>query len=225
MKALVAIRPEPGLAATIAAGAEAGLEIVGFPLFEIRKVDWKAPTIDSIDGILLGSANALRQGGEGVAALLDKPAYCVGETTAAAARDAGFKIAAVGRGGLQTLLDTLVGKDLRLLRLCGAEHVPIDPSPGIEIETRIVYESVALPMPEELADILRSGALVLAHSAVAVKHLAEECDRQGIMRSHISLAVLAPRIAEAAGEGWAEVRAASEPREVSLLALAGDMCH
>ena len=43
--------------------------------------------------------------------------------------------------------------------------------------------------------------------------------------SAIALAALAPRVAEAAGGGWREVRCASEPSEAALLALACDMCH
>jgi uroporphyrinogen-III synthase len=114
---------------------------------------------------------------------------------------------------------------LRLLRLTGAEHVPVAPRPGLEIETRVAYESVPLPLPHAAASRLAGGALVLLHSAAAARHFAAECDRLDIARFGIRLAAMGPRIAAAAAGGWQEVRSASEPSETALLALARDMCH
>lgn len=222
---IVAIRPEPGLSSTIAAGRAAGLAIEGWPLFEIRACPWEPPAPETVEGVLLGSANAIRHGGPALAQFRAKPAYAVGETTAQAAREAGFDVAMAGEGGLQSLLERLSGQRLRLLRLAGAERVALAPPEGIEIATRIVYESAALPMPSALAEALREGALVLVHSAVAMRHLAEQTARHGVAKGKIALAALSPRIAGAAGEGWAQVRAADSPHESALLALARDMCH
>jgi uroporphyrinogen-III synthase len=222
--AIIAIRPEPGCSATVEAGRSTGLAIEGHPLFEIRPLAWNPPGDDSFDALLLGSANAIRHAGPALARLRDKPAYAVGDTTAAAAEAAGLTVAAVGQGELQALLDTLAGP-LRLLRLTGAEHVSLTPPRGIEIVTRIAYESVPLPLPRSLAEKLGTGALVLLHSAAAARHFASECDRCGVPRNAVSLAALGPRIAAAAGDGWRQVRAAAEPREAALLALARDMCQ
>jgi uroporphyrinogen-III synthase len=221
---IVAIRPEPGCSATVEQGREAGLAVEGWPLFEVRPLSWDQPPPEPIDGLLLGSANALRHAGAGLAAFRGKPAYAVGQATAAAAEAAGLRIAGVGQGGLQPLLDGL-RPPLALLRLAGEEHVPLRRPHGIVIETRVVYRNVALPLPEGLADTLGGGALVLLHSAAAARHLGAECDRRGIARSAVALAALGPRIAEAAGDGWRVCRAATEPRDAALLALARDMCH
>lgn len=221
---ILAIRPEPGCTATVEEGRALGLDITPSPLFAIGPLAWEVPPPDTCDGVLLGSANALRQGGPALAAFRGKPAYAVGEATAREAEAAGFIVAQVGQGGLQLVIDTLA-PPLRLLRLAGAEHVPLVPPPGVEIETRIVYESVPLPLPTETAERLKEGALVLVHSAAAARHLASECDRCSVPRSAISLAALGARIAAAVGPGWREVRMASEPREAALLALARDMCH
>lgn len=223
--AIVAIRPEPGLAATIAAAAALGLTVEGAPLFEIWSLPWDIPDPGAIHGLLLGSANAVRHGGEGLAGLRDKPAYVVGDATARAAREAGLTVAQVGQGGLQPVLDSLAGRKLRLLRLTGAEHVPLAPPDGVSLVTRIAYDSVALPIQPDLADRLRGGAIVLLHSAAAARHLRQECARLGIARQGLRLAALGPRIAQAAGEGWGDVRSAALPEEAALLALARDMCH
>jgi uroporphyrinogen-III synthase len=103
--------------------------------------------------------------------------------------------------------------------------VPLFPPLGIVLETRIVYDSAPVPMPSEMAETLGQGALVLLHSGEAARHFSAECDRLGVDRGRISLAALGPRIAEAAGTGWREVRATENPREAPLLALARDMCH
>lgn len=219
----VTIRPEPGCSATVAAGRAIGLEIEGQPLFEVRPLAWELPR-NRIDALLLGSANAVRHGGPALEAFRDKPVYAVGDATAAAAEAAGFTVAAAGEGELQSLLDTLAGP-LRLLRVTGAEHVPLVAPARVVIETRVAYQSVPLPLPPELAERLGGGALVLLHSAAAARHFAAECDRLHVPRGAISLAALGSRIAAAAGAGWRQVRAAAEPREAALLALAREMCH
>jgi uroporphyrinogen-III synthase len=221
---VIAIRPEPGCTATVEAGREIGLSIEGYPLFEVRPLAWKSPPPDEVDALLLGSANAVRHAGLQLDAFRSRPVYAVGEATAAAAEAAGFTVAMTGRGRLQALLDTLAGP-LRLLRVTGVEHVPLVPPAGVEVETRVAYESVPLPFSPELAKALGEGALVLLHSAAAARYFAAEADRCGIPRLAISLAALGPRIAAAAGEGWREVRSALEPREAALLALAREMCH
>ncbi len=222
---LFAIRPEPGLSATVTAAQAVGLAVHGEPLFTVRAVAWTAPDPAGVDGLLIGSANALRHGGPALEPLRGKPAYVVGEATAQVARDAGFPVVAVGEGGLQGVLDGLAGRRLTLLRVAGAEHVPLVPPPGVAILLRVAYETVALPLPAAFAARLRQGGVVLLHSAAAARHLAAECDRQDIPRAGLALAALGPRIAGAAGEGWRECRAAAAPREAELLALAGDMCH
>jgi uroporphyrinogen-III synthase len=218
------IRPEPGCAATVARGREAGLEIVASPLFDVRPLACEPPPVERIDGLLVGSANALRLAGPALAALRGKPVLAVGAVTTAAARAAGLTVEATGSGGLQPLLAS-VRAPRTLLRLAGEEHVRLSPPLGVVIDTRIVYRSQRLPLPAEAAAVLGGGAVVLLHSGVAARHFAAECERLAIQRGRIALAALAPRIAAAAGNGWRAVRSIAEPREAALLALARDMCH
>ncbi len=225
MSPVLVIRPEPGCSATVDAARSKDLPAEACPLFEIGPLAWQPPPPDEVDALLLGSANAVRHGGPHLAGFRDKPVYAVGEITAAAAVAAGFAVVAAGRGGMQQMLEAAAGKPQRLLRLAGAEHVPITPPAGIEIATRVVYQAAPLPMPEAVARRLGEGALVLLHSAAAAGHFARECDRLGIPRGKIALAAFGPRIAAAAGADWAAVRATAAPREAALLALARDMCH
>ena len=221
---IYAIRPEPGCSATVEAGREAGLAITGGPLFEVRPIAWDPPPAARIDALLFGSANALRHAGAELDAFRGKRAFAVGNATASAAEAAGLTVAAVGRSGLQSLLATL-RPPLTLLRLAGEEHVSLTPPPGILVETRVAYRNVALPMPGALATAIRTGGVVLLHSAAAARHFAGECDRLGIPRSALALAALGPRIAAAAGADWGALRVADAPHDAALLALARDMCH
>lgn len=225
MVPLVVIRPEPGCSATVEAARAAGLDPRGVPLFAVTSRSWQAPAPDAFDALLLGSANALRHAGPGLAAVRHLPAYVVGETTAAAARDAGLTIAGIGQGGLQAVLDALDPVHRRLLRLAGEERIALKLPSGVTMTERFVYASTPQPMPADLAALLAGPALVALHSAEAAHHLTSECVRHGLRRARLRLCVLGPRIAAAAGDGWGEVAVAAEPTDRALLALARQMCQ
>lgn len=220
---LVVIRPEPGCSATLSTAREMGLKSFGLPLFKIVPISWEAPAPGSFDALLVGSANALRHGGKDLAQYARKPAYVVGEATAAAARAAGFILSMTGSGGLQAVLDKAVHP--RLLRLAGEDHIALEPPQGITLTQRIVYASQPLPMSPELAKLLTSPAAIMLHSAAAARHFAAECQRLGVDRSQLSLAMIGPRVADEAGSGWRCSACADEPSDHALLALARRLCQ
>ena len=221
---LVVLRPEPGLGETLAIAQSMGLEAVPAPLFEVGPVAWHAPDPARFDAILAGSANAFRHGGATLSALTPLPVHAVGERTARAAREAGFAVASTGGRDLQTVLDALP-TPARLLRLAGDRRVPLAIPEDVTIEECVVYRAMPLPLTDLALHALRSGAIALLHSGEAARRLADECDRLAIDRSGVTLAALAPRIAEAAGPGWQAVVSASEPTDLALLVLAGDICQ
>lgn len=221
---LIVIRPQPGCDATVDAARALRLDAHGFPLFAVRPRAWDMPRPDSFDAVLIGSANALRHGGEQLAALAGKPAYAVGETTASACREVGMKVVATGEGGLQQVLAHLDPAHQTLLRLAGEARVPVDPPDGITIVERIVYVSQPLPMPHALAELLSEPAVVALHSGEAARQFRRECKARAIDLSRLSLAAIGPRVAQAAGLGWRSIRHAAHPNEAALLALAHEMC-
>ena len=229
MTLLVILRPEPGGTKTLADAHAAGLEAVSYPLFEVRPVSWRAPEPDSFDAVLIGSANSMVHGGRGIMPYRDKPAYAVGAATAQAAKAAGLDVVATGSGGMQALFAQLAPGHGRLLRLSGRARVVLAPPPGVSVTERVVYDSISRPMPDDLVRLLTAralaGAVVLLHSAEAARHFAECCTRQRIPRERLRLAALGPRIAAAAGSGWAQVAIADQPDDAALLALAGQLCQ
>lgn len=221
---LIVIRPEPGAAATLAAARAMGLDARAFPLFAIDPVDWQAPDPAAFDVVLAGSANVFRHGGPALKDLVRLPVHAVGETTAEAARAAGFTIAATGAGGLQPVLSALPA-GMRALRLAGSERIPIVPPAGVTMAECTVYAAKARPLPPELAALLATPAVVALHSAEAARHFAAELDRLGIARAHLALATIGPRVTASAGPGWQAVLTADIASESGLLAKAADLCH
>lgn len=222
---VIVIRPQPGCGATTDAARAAGLDARDFPLFEIRPVAWRPPPAESFDALLLGSANALRQAGPALAAYRGKAVYAVGAATAGAAIGAGLEVAATGTGGIAALLPQLAPAHRRLLRLCGRERVMLTPPRGVTIRECVVYASEPLPLPRALATLLRRPALVLLHSAEAAGHFAGLCDTHRVDRANLVLAAIGPRVARAAGGGWAAVGTADVSSDAAMLALARELCQ
>ncbi|MEM7664850.1 MAG: uroporphyrinogen-III synthase [Pseudomonadota bacterium] len=224
MRPIIAIRPEPGLSSTLALGRELGLAVTGVPLFEIRPLEWQLPDPATIDALLIGSANAFLGNESNLARLTDKPVYAVGKTTADAARDAGFAIAAIGSGGLQNVLDQ-IATPTRLLRIAGAERVPLSPPAGVTIETVVAYESAPLPVDPDLRTALSQAPIVLLHSVAAARHFASECKRLGIDPRQVELAALGPRIVEMLDETWRAIHVSSQPTDRDLLEMVRNLCE
>lgn len=219
------LRPEPGLTATMQRGIAIGLAMEAMPLSHAEPLAWKMPD-ERHDGILLGSANGLRHAGEALSQHTDLPVYAVGKATAEDARARGFPIAEVGTGGLQALVDSLPDdRPVNLLRLAGADHVPLDLPPHVAVTTRTTYRIVHASLDEARIGRLAQGGVVLLHSGAVASHFARECDRAGLDRAQLALAALAPRISRSVSDGWKSVEVAASPDDGALLSLVKDMCH
>jgi uroporphyrinogen-III synthase len=218
MTRVIVLRPEPGASETVARAAALGLDVVAIPLFRIEPLEWQVPDPAQFDALLLTSANAVRFGGSGLAALRGLRVHAVGEATATAARSAGFDVASVGDAGVEGLLASLDPK-LRLLHLAGEDRVPT----SLPIEAIAVYRSTAIGVPEQLKTA--EEAVVLLHSPRAGAALADAADRLGLDRASMRIAAISPAAAEAAGSGWGAVESAPRPTDDALLALAGRLCE
>lgn len=222
---LLVLRPQPGATATAQALRAAGHDPLVTPLFAIEPVAWTPADAEAYDALLVGSANVFRQGGPALADLKNLPVYAVGGKTARMASDLGFKVRGQGSGGLAAVLPMLVDDGhLHVLRLAGEDHVDL-PATRLAIDTRIVYRSRALPMPDALRDALTQPAIALLHSARAAQHFAALIDSAGIDRSHISLALFAPALVDAAGTGWARIRVAATADDRALLDVVAGLCQ
>ena len=213
------LRPEPGASASVERAAAMGIDAFAMPLFEVGAVTWEVAEPGAFDALLLTSANAVRHGGDGLEALRGLPVYAVGEATAAAAREAGFKVEDCGDGGVERLLGS-IPPEARLLHLCG-EHRAVTHAKQ-SITAVPVYRSTELPTPDDFAAIVGQTAAV--HSPRAGKRLAELVDQANVDRGSIRIAAISDAAASATGAGWAMRLAAEMPSEAALLALAARLC-
>ena len=215
-RAVAVLRPEPGNAATAAAIEALGLTAIRLPLFEVHAIDWTPPDVTRFDALLLTSANAVRLGGEGLHGLRRLPVCAVGEATADAARNAGFKVAMTGDSGVAQLLAALPSGP-RLLHLCGADRKSV-PRATQTVTEMVVYQSKPIEAPQLTGT---SGSVTLIHSPRAGQRFAELVSD----RSSISIAAISPAAAEAMGSGWKSVAVADRPTDDALLALAARLCN
>lgn len=212
MKLLV-LRPEPGASETAARARAIGLEPVVAPLFEIIGVAGPPVEAGRFDAVLLTSANGARHAPAGLTAL---PCFAVGESTAAAARRAGFGEVRTGPldGAAAAAMIASAGVR-RALHPCGLDHLAVG-AEGVEIERRIVYSAEPLPHGR-----FEGPAVAMIHSARAGARFAELAGD----RKAIAVAAISRPAAEAAGEGWAARAVAEAPRDQALLELAAKLCN
>ena len=181
-------------------------------------VAWEVP-LERFDALLLTSANGARQGIRPELARL--PCYAVGEATAAAARAAGATEVVTGRSDAEAAvaLMALAGVK-RALHLCGRDHVGAT-HPAVVIERRTIYaaEAVDALTPEALSAV-DGGVLALLHSPRAAALFGSLVPD----RAHVSIAVISPVAAEAAGADWASIHIAERPSDQALLELAARLC-
>ena len=210
MPPLVILRPEPGASATADKARAMGLNAVTVPLFEVVPVPWAAPDPGAFDSIVMTSANAIRHGGAELERLKGLPVRAVGAATAAAAREAGFSVTAIGDGGVANMV---LPPGERLLHLAGRAHLPSDAAMTIP-----VYEARPIEDPAGLETL--AECVIAVHSPRAGRRLAELISD----RSQSFIVAISAAAAEACGAGWKQVQAAPQPNDPALLALAARLC-
>jgi uroporphyrinogen-III synthase len=210
---LLILRPEPGGSETAARARAMGLEPVLAPLFAIRPVAGPPVEASRYDAVLLTSANGARHAPAGLASL---PCFAVGESTAEAARTAGFADVRTGSsdGAAAAAMMAAAGVE-RALHLCGREHLAVKAA-GMTIERRVVY--AAEPVEQ---GPLEGPAVAMIHSARAGARFADLAGD----KASIAVAAISPAAAAAAGGGWAAKAVAAAPRDQALLELAAKLCN
>ncbi len=203
-----------------------GMRAVVAPLFEMTAVEWQAPDPAGYDALLLTSANAPRYAGPELSRLATLTCYCVGEATAAVARQAGFGEVRMGPSDAGALL-RMMAEDgsRRVLQLCGRDRIDLQ-HPALEIARVTVYAADAVDrLPPQARAALDQGAVTLLHSPRAARLFGRLVDEAGLNRSALRIAAISQAAADAAGHGWAAVRFAEHPRDQPLLEVAAKLCN
>ncbi len=218
---VIIIRAPPAADATAKRAQEAGFDTLVAPLFSVEALPWPVPNPADYDGLLVTSANAIRQGGSGIKSLGKLPVLAVGPTTAEAAGIAALQVALTGEEGAQQLVEAAYAKGFRkLLWLRGADFTPFVSPAAMTCDSVAVYRHSALPIGKKLTKALTKSSLFLVHSARSAEHLAREMARCGIAKDQHCIAALSSTIANSVGEGWREIITAKQPNDVALLSVA-----
>lgn len=208
-----------------------GLDVVGLPWSRIEGVMEPDAvrarlTQADVDLVLLTSPNAARCVPPGGGAGLE--AACVGEATAAAAREAGFRVTLVGSGTGRELAEALVrdrspapvlflrGRDVRRAGLRILEAA------GFAVAEEIVYEAKPLPDFVERVRAAPEPAAVAIGSPRAAEALADALTRTGRypVRARLMLAMGEPTADRLIELGFADIRAPEVPGAAGLASLA-----
>jgi len=220
MKLLI-IRPQPAADKTARLAANAGIEPVVMPLFEIAPQVWEAPDTGNFDALLITSANALRHCGNIAASVRQLPLLAVGEPTAKLAREQGFNVELVGDAGKSALLHEAKKRGFaNILWLAGKHWTESSLDEEMIAAKAIVYESRALPAPKDFAEYAEKADAIALHSSRAATHFCSLIAETGLGRRDISIVALSRAIAEKAGAGWRNAVTAKTPDDAALLLAA-----
>ena len=220
---ILILRPQPGADQTAAKALLHGLTPIVAPLFSVRPLDWAAPDAAGFDAVMMTSANAARQAGDSLTSFQDLPCYALGEATATAARDAGFKEIHVGPSDGTALLEMMDMHGVQsAFYPCGRDRRELGASDVRLTDIPVYAAEPVRRLPSEATAALREGALVLLHSPRAAASFAELYDGD---RAFVDIAAISPAAAAAAGLGWMSVAVAPRPRDQALLELAAQLCQ
>lgn len=174
-------RPAPDGASTAAElAAMTGCDVVQSPVLDLRGAD-ALPPMEGVAGVILTSRNAARVYGD--LGGPERPAICVGEATARAARAAGLH--AEVRGGdaealVQALLtDPVSGRwvHLRGRRARGDVAARLNAA-GQDVTEAVIYDQVPLPLTNAARDVLGGDAPVIVplYSPRSAKEFRRQAD-------------------------------------------------
>jgi uroporphyrinogen-III synthase len=226
MPCILVVRPEPAASLLAARLKAEGLEAVPAPVSEYIELPFTLPDLAPYQGLAFTSAEAVRvfsrhAAGEG------RVAFCVGDATAEAARDAGFPEVRSADGDAGDLAALLGAADIKKILHISGSDLAQDMAPplaekGIALDRVTVYTARLLDeLPSEAAAALGAGEvtaamLFSARAAARFVSLLPDGAAGGITALCIS-----PRAAAgAAGANWKAVHIAEHPRLDAMAALA-----
>ncbi len=200
------------------------------PLIEIQPVDEAMVDLAGVQALLFTSANGVRAFAKS-SERRDLPVFVVGDTSASAARDAGFARVESAAGDV-TDLARLVGERLKpdlgtLLHVAGSvtagDLAGQLVAAGFEVLRTVLYRAEpSAALSAAIEDQIRAGALdtVLFFSprtAASFVRLARQAGLAMACRKMMALGLSPAVVAEASGLEWAKLMAADAPTESSLL--------
>jgi uroporphyrinogen-III synthase len=218
---VIILRPQPGADRTREKCEALGLETRLCPLFAARGLAWSCPDPAQFAAVLITSANAARLAGPGRVRYKHLPVFAVGETSAEAAKEAGFEWVVSGEGDVARLVAKISSLGHQSLLHLSGKHVTDVEFQNLKVERRIVYESVELSPSAAMLHMLSEPGVALVHSPRAGARLAAIV----LDKAAISIVAISARAATAAGDGWQRLAIADQPRDEAMIARAAQIAR
>jgi uroporphyrinogen-III synthase len=234
--AVLVTRPQPDNEATAGALRERGFAVLLAPMLRFEPVAFRDDPDARYDAVIVTSANALRalEGQAAAGRLAALPLFAVGDSTADAARRAGFARVSVARGSAADLRDLVLArvkarklkKDGALLHLAGAD-LSGDlagelTASGLHVVTRTVYRMAPTPsLPREVCEAFAAHGIeaVLHYSRRSARAFLEAARADGVEISALAVpqCCLSDGVAAVLREaGAAQMAVAAAPDENAL---------
>lgn len=225
---VIVTRAEPGATETMDRLKAMGLAAIASPMLVLAPLDVALPDLSGVAHLVFTSANGVRFFA-GASPLRSPVAWCVGPSTAAAAREAGFAAVREGRGDAADLAADMTA--VLPPGTAGILHVANEAAAG-ELVARLkaagfgadflaLYETRPAEdlAPEAEAALAAGPVCVLVHSAKAAAAFAWAA---GALDQTIVIAISEAAARPLAGREIAALHVAAAPNEDALLdALAG----
>jgi uroporphyrinogen-III synthase len=225
---VIVTRAEPGATETMTRLKAMGLAAITSPMLALSALDVPLPDLSGVTHLVFTSANGVRFFAE-ASALRGAKAWCVGPSTAAAARAAGFANVHEGAGDAADLAADMIaalppgtGGILHVANEAAAgELVARLKAAGLGADFLALYETRPAQdlAPEAEAALAAGPVCVLIHSAKAAAAFAWAA---GALDQAIVIAMSEAAARPLAGREIAALHVAAAPNEDALLdALAG----
>jgi len=229
MPTLLITRPEADAAPLIRRLDELGIDTIAAPLLEIDYLDGPDLDVETVQAMLLTSANGVRALARRTERR-DIPCLAVGDATARTASDLGFLSVASAGGDVDDLARLVTErcnpKKGVLLHAAGSVSAGdlaamLEPQ-GYKVWREMLYEArTATVLPSEVAEALSNGGvdgvvLYSPRTATHFRHLLSAAHLDDRLDA-LTLFALSNNVLAAAGEGWAGTVVAAHPDQESLL--------
>lgn len=234
--AILVTRPQPDNERTVAALRAKGYQALAAPMLRFEKVPLSLADDTDFGAVIVTSANALRGlAGQPLAErLVHLPVFAVGERSAEAARDAGFRDVISAGGDAADLRDLLRARATAtapLLYLAGADLARDLATElgarGLQVATHTTYRMAPVAdLPDAIVQAFATGAMaaVLHYSRRSARAFFHAAGLAGVEISALAVPhlCLSGNVAQVARDaGATKVIAAAAPDEDALLAALG----
>ena len=233
---ILVTRPQPDNAATTAALRAKGLEVLPAPMLRFEPVAFQDDADARYGAVIVTSASALRACGDqpAMTRLMELPLFAVGERTAEAARDIGFRNIISADGDASALRDLVIAcvrsKTLKktgtLLYLAGADLARDLAGElgecGFNVVTQTTYRMAPiLALPRDVCDAFAANRIeaVLHYSRRSARAFLDAARAGGVEISALAIAqcCLSEAIASIVRDaGATQVTVARTPDEKAL---------